>query len=224
MNDESQPRIAILGAGPIGIEVALYARYLGYNVEVFERGKHPAARVLNAGETMLDGPFSDHASRLGVAALMAQDSQWQCPAGSALLSAVEYYHAYLSPLAESDLIADALRLEMNVYRVSLDEEIDWQIFCRDSAGHESVYAAEVVVDATGMESAVFVEDTCPSSDDLSFLNPAADLYVLGSKSRESGETFHFATGLMQIRELFAILGEREDLDVYATMPPIGGRG
>ena len=36
--DDEQPRIAILGAGPIGLEAAIYARYLGYPTEVIERG------------------------------------------------------------------------------------------------------------------------------------------------------------------------------------------
>ena len=32
-------RIAILGAGPIGLEAALYARTLGHTVMVFEQGQ-----------------------------------------------------------------------------------------------------------------------------------------------------------------------------------------
>jgi NADPH-dependent 2,4-dienoyl-CoA reductase/sulfur reductase-like enzyme len=31
--------VAILGAGPIGIEAALYARFLGYDVLLFDQGK-----------------------------------------------------------------------------------------------------------------------------------------------------------------------------------------
>ena len=36
---DTPARIAILGAGPIGLEAALYARYLGYDVDLYERGK-----------------------------------------------------------------------------------------------------------------------------------------------------------------------------------------
>ena len=32
-------RIAVLGAGPVGLEAALYARKLGYPVTVYERGR-----------------------------------------------------------------------------------------------------------------------------------------------------------------------------------------
>ena len=35
---DTPAKIAILGAGPIGLEAALYDRYLGYEVDVFERG------------------------------------------------------------------------------------------------------------------------------------------------------------------------------------------
>ena len=31
--------IAVLGAGPIGLEAALYGRFLGYAVNVYERGR-----------------------------------------------------------------------------------------------------------------------------------------------------------------------------------------
>ena len=36
---DTPARIAVLGAGPIGLEAALYARFLGYDVDVYERGK-----------------------------------------------------------------------------------------------------------------------------------------------------------------------------------------
>ena len=38
MSVETPAKLAILGAGPIGLEAALYARFLGYEVEVFDRG------------------------------------------------------------------------------------------------------------------------------------------------------------------------------------------
>lgn len=227
MDDDSQPRLVILGAGPIGLEAALYARYLGYSAEVFGRGKLPALSIHDAGERMLDGPFREHASTLGVAALAAQNSKWQCPAGSTILTAAEYYHSYLAPLAESDLIADSLRLGMEVQCVNRSEVDTWQISCCSQTGYESAFAADALIDTTGAGSACFFrgeagdeEDQSPES--LSFLNPVADYYVLGSKSSKPGEFFRFTEGLAQIRELFAILGEREDLDVYATMPPIAG--
>ncbi|TWU24668.1 FAD-dependent oxidoreductase [Bythopirellula polymerisocia] len=227
MDDDSQPRVVILGAGPIGLETALYARYLGYSAEVIERSVQPAQSMHDAGEILLNGSFGEHASTLGVAALKAQDSKWHCPAGSAKLSASEYCQCYLRPLAESDLLADSLHLGMEVQRISHDDEDGWRISCHSSSGHESVFTSEVVLDISGTDSDHFVkvegeDQVDESTEPLSFLNPAPDYYVLGSKSRQSSFEFRFVEGLAQIRELFAILGEREDLDVYTTMPPIAG--
>ncbi len=40
--------IAVIGAGPIGLEAALYARFLGYDVRIYERDA--VARSLRQGE------------------------------------------------------------------------------------------------------------------------------------------------------------------------------
>lgn len=219
-DDDFQPRIAILGAGPIGLEAAIYARYLGYSTEVFEQEALPAKSLLDAGERALDGPFGEHASTLGVAALKAQDPKWKPSHSSARISAVEYHRSYLNPLAESDLVSDSLRLSMEVVSVSRDTEEAWLIACRSKLGQVTEFGADVVIDCRGKESENFFEEEGQSTESLCFLNPVADYYVLGSKSCVTAEEFPFASGLAQIRELFAILGEREDLDVYATMPPI----
>ena len=39
MSRTGPPRIAVLGAGPIGVEAALYATSLGMPVKVYERGQ-----------------------------------------------------------------------------------------------------------------------------------------------------------------------------------------
>jgi hypothetical protein len=43
-----------------------------------------------------------------------------------------------------------------------------------------------------------------------------DFYVLGAKSRGRAADFLYTAGLEQIRELFAIIGDRADLDLYAN--------
>ena len=70
-DDDYTPRIAILGAGPIGLEAAIYARYLGFDVAVFDRGT-VANNVLQWGHVRMFSPFSMNSSSLGVAALKAQ--------------------------------------------------------------------------------------------------------------------------------------------------------
>ena len=54
---DTPARLAILGAGPIGLETALYARFLGYAVDVYERGE-VAEAVRWLGYFPLFVPFS----------------------------------------------------------------------------------------------------------------------------------------------------------------------
>ncbi len=220
MDDDLQPRIAILGAGPIGLEAALYARYLGYPAAVLERAANPAAHVLAQGDKQLAASFGEFASTLGVAALQAQNPDWRCPAANDRLTAAQWHENYLLPLAESDLISEVLRLETTVIEITRgDDDADFKIRCRNSQGEERIFEVDIILDATGIDGSRTWFAEGGNDAELSFLNPDSDYYVLGSKSRSSGQ-MTFIEGLAQIRELFAILGEREDLDVYATMPAI----
>jgi hypothetical protein len=49
------------------------------------------------------------------------------------------------------------------------------------------------------------------------LNPEPDFYILGSKSYGRNPHFLFSQGLDQVRQLFTIIGERDDLDLYETI-------
>ena len=220
MDDDLQPRIAILGAGPIGLEATLYARYLGYPAAVLDRGTNAAANVIAEGDRQLAAPFGECASTLGVAALQAQNPDWQCPSATDRQTANEWYQGYLLPLAESDLVSEVLRLETTVIEIARGEDdADFQIRCRNSQDEDRVFEVDIILDATGINGSRTWFADGDSDVELTFLNPESDYYVLGSKSRSDGE-ITFLEGLAQIRDLFAILGEREDLDVYATMPAI----
>lgn len=217
MEDDPQPRIAILGAGPIGLEAALYARYLGYPTEVFERENQPSYHLVkNSGYL----PFKYLTSTLGGAALRAQNPDWQPPSDDEQLTPYQWQEKYLLPLAESDLVADVLRLGTEVISVRRSEDDGgFEIVCRDSSGNEAIAQADIVIDCTGKAGNRSWFEPEDEDQELGFLNPEADVYVLGSKSR-ADVTVSFIEGLWQIRDLFAILGERDDLDLYATMPPI----
>lgn len=215
MQDDPQPSIAILGTGPIGLEAALYARYLGYPVVISERANQPANIV---GDTTL--PFAQLASTLGVAALRAQNPEWQPPSADEQLTSYQWRGKYLLPLAESDLIADVLRLGTEVVSIRRNEsDTEFEIVCRDRNGSDVIFSGDIVIDCTGKATNPSWFEPDEEDQDLGFMNPEADVYVLGSKSRAEG-TLSFIEGLCQIRDLFSILGEREDLDLYATMPTI----
>ena len=100
---DTPARIAILGAGPIGLEAALYARYLGYDVDIYERG-YVAEGVRHWGHARLFTPFQSLSSPLGLAAIAAQDPNWEPPAPDALLTGDEWVDRYVLPLAQTDLL------------------------------------------------------------------------------------------------------------------------
>ncbi len=162
MPDDTLPRIAILGAGPIGLEATLYARYLGYPVTLLERGTTPAANLQQWGHVQLFTPFAMNASPLGVAAIEAQDPQWQRPDAAELLTGREHYLRYLQPLAESDLVAGALQCETEVLAIGRGDwlkregvgdrrrgEAVFHILLRDPDGVERIAEADLVIDCTG---------------------------------------------------------------------------
>jgi threonine dehydrogenase-like Zn-dependent dehydrogenase len=217
MEDDPQPRIAILGAGPIGLEAALYARYLGYPSEVFERENEPSYQLVQCDGYL---HFKYLASTLGIAALCAQNPDWHPPKDDEQLTPYQWREKYLLPLSGSDLVADVLRLGHEVISIRRSEDdSEFEIVCRDSSGNEKSARADILIDCTGKAGNRSWFEPEEEDQELGFLNPEADVYVLGSKSRADGK-LSFIEGLWQIRDLFAIIGERENLDLYATMPPV----
>lgn len=157
---DTPARIAVLGGGPIGIEAALYARYLGYDVDLYERGP-VAASVLEWGHVRMFSPWKWNVSTLGLAALAAQDPAWQPPVGDALPTGRELVERYLLPLAHSDLVVDSLRLQTEVVAVGREgllkgdlvgnearSEPAFRLLLRDRQG-ERYATADVVLDCTG---------------------------------------------------------------------------
>src|SRR5436305_13510806 len=72
------PRIAVLGAGPVGLEAALYAHTLGLPVTVYERGR-VGEYVQRWGHVRLFSPFGLNTTPLGRAALRAENPKHELP-------------------------------------------------------------------------------------------------------------------------------------------------
>jgi hypothetical protein len=156
-------KIAILGAGPIGLETALYARFLGYGVAIYEQGTEIAAAVQAWGHVKMFTPFGMNRSPLGLAALSAQDEEYRPPDDDELLTGRAWRERYLVPLSRTDLLADHLQLGQRVLRIGKEQILkgelvgdeergDWpfRIFVRDRQGVERIDAADVVIDASGV--------------------------------------------------------------------------
>jgi len=211
---DTPARLAILGAGPIGVEAALYARFLGYDVVIYEQ-REVAATVRRFSPERMPTPFGKNHSPLGLAAIQAQDESYRTPDQGALLTYGEWIDAYVVPLAQTDLVADHLRLHTAVVAIRKEEllpgdfaghedEPGWafHVQSRSLSGEEQNEAFDGVLDCTGVSSPPFHTSE-------------PNYHILGSKSRGSVSDFTFQDGLTQIREVFAILGDRATLDLYA---------
>lgn len=253
MSLDTPARIAILGAGPTGLEAALYARFLGYDVDVYERGR-VAENLLGCGQQPLVVPWRLVPSPLAVAALEAQDAGWRLPADDAILTCEEVVARYYLPLASSDLLIDGIRTHSTVHTVSRlkatgeslardelrgdDARADGP-FCialRTASGEEPLASADAVIDCTGagglehdgagsdllsqLQSDLLEPEGSSAGGPQRLLRVEPDFYILGAKSRQNGDGFTFAEGLVQIRDLFTIIGDRTTLDLYAGFPTL----
>src|SRR5262245_4355684 len=113
MPKSDSPRIAILGAGPIGLEAALYARMLRLPVTVYERGR-VGEHLHRWGHVTLFSPFSMNATPLGRAAILAENPKHEFPAESACITGRQHVAAYLDPLAKAPPLRDCIRTGVEV--------------------------------------------------------------------------------------------------------------
>ena len=92
-----QERIAIIGAGPVGLETALYAHRLGYAVSVFEKGR-VGENIRQWGHVRLFSPWEMNRSPLAEDWLRAALPGWSPPPPGALLTGRELVDIFLTPL------------------------------------------------------------------------------------------------------------------------------
>lgn len=151
------PRIAILGAGPIGIEAAVLAHRSGMDVQVYEQ-EDIAANVQQWGHVTLFTPWSMNTSAWGRGRL--QQAGMPLPQSDVCPTGAEFVTQYLQPLAsslppgtihtrhrmeglgrdgllKSDAIGKPERV-MRPFRLLLNE-----------AGIERIATADYVLDCTG---------------------------------------------------------------------------
>lgn len=113
---EDNESIAIIGAGPIGIETALYARFLGYEVTLFEANR-VCDHVRQWGHVQLFTPFRLNRSPLGIQALKAQDESFEFLDDEQLHTGDQWITHYLEPLSQTDLLRNCIRTNCRVIAV-----------------------------------------------------------------------------------------------------------
>jgi hypothetical protein len=155
----SKPRIAILGAGPVGLEAALAAAESGHPFTIYEAAPEVGGNVRSWGHVRLFTPWDLNVSPRMRRHLPDAPSGADCPTGAELADRL------LAPLAALPEIAPNLRLGTRVLSVGREgllkhEEIaneergrrPFRLLLSDSlpdGGHEWTERADVVIDATG---------------------------------------------------------------------------
>ncbi len=110
-------RIAIIGAGPIGLEAALLARQLGHDVHVFEKGR-VAENILDWGHVRLFSPFGMNSSEWGRGALAKVLGDDSLPRADELLTGCEFAERYLIPLSQHPELAGRIHEQCQVQSIS----------------------------------------------------------------------------------------------------------
>lgn len=110
-------RIAIIGAGPIGLEAALLARRSGFDVTVIEKGR-VAESVLDWGHVRLFTPFGMNSSEQGRGAVAKAFGGDSLPRDDELLTGREFAERYLISLSRVPELAGCIREQCEVLSIS----------------------------------------------------------------------------------------------------------
>ena len=151
-------RVAILGAGPIGVEAALAAAARGFEVELFERGQ-VGQHVLQWGHVRFFSPWSLNASPLGLERLAKRGCP--SPAPDHFPTGLEFVRDYLAPLAADPWLQGRVHTQTSVlgiaragalkgHHIARPERASSPFVLLVRQGDQERYVeADLVLDATG---------------------------------------------------------------------------
>ncbi len=211
--------IAVVGAGPLGIEAALYGRFLGYDVTLIE-AEAVGQSMRHEQESPLPMLPDRCLSTLAVSALKAQQRDWarqsdDRPQGLPTTCG-QWIEDALIPLTESDLLKGRLRNPVRVtdivqLPIEPDEpgedtsEIppDFRLTLVEKDGPTVFLDVEAVILSVG--------STCEIQ--LGFEPPVPYFYRIAAMPTGDAER-DLANGRREIVAIFAELAGRADLDLY----------
>ena len=151
-------RVAVLGAGPIGLEAALRGRSLGHDVVVFERYEVGHA-VRRWGHVRAFSPWALNRTALGAQRLA--EAGYAAPDPAACPTGAELVEHYLLPLSRDPLLTGRVRPRSRVVAIGRDGLLKGDLIGRPSRTHhrfrilvddregEHIEHADVVLDCTG---------------------------------------------------------------------------
>ncbi len=219
-------RIAVIGAGPLGLEAAIYGRYLGYDVQVFEQGDVAASfRNMQGPVPMMPDRT---VSSLVVGALKANQSSgepFRFP-----MTFPQWVSDVLEPLSHFDLLRGRIHTFATVQSIELVEVEPDALLPDDADRRDDAYIdgdvppdyrlvvrgcdpseieVEAVIVATGASDKAAIGG-------LMELMETPYLFCIGAGEHQHPEqSLH--RGWQEIAAIYARLGGRADLDLYRPL-------
>jgi len=158
MPQPARNTLAVIGAGPIGLEAAFQAQDAGLDVHVFERGE-VASHPIAWGHVRMFTPWRMNVGPATRARLEA--SGWSAPPAEEFPTGLELSERALQPAARLPGIAPRIHAHAQVVHVSrrgllkgdgpaaARREQPFRLLVRDAGGRESFLHAFAVIDASG---------------------------------------------------------------------------
>jgi hypothetical protein len=160
MTDPARNTLAIVGAGPIGLEATLAALDAGLDVHVFERGE-AGAHMLAWGHVRMFTPWRMNVGPASRAHL--ERAGWTPPAWDECPTGAEYVERCLKPLARLPELAARLHARAQVVHIGRRGLLKsdsppeggrrrhpFRVLVRDPGGRESFLHAFSAIDASGV--------------------------------------------------------------------------
>ncbi len=155
------PRLAILGAGPVGLEALLYAKALNLPAVVYER-RRVGEHLRHWGHVRLFSSFGMNHTPLGRRAILHERPKHDFPADGDCVTGREHLAAYVGPLARLEALHPHIRTGTEVRHIGrrgfLKDDAPgdrrragqpFRLILRDGNGRERAEEADVVLDCTG---------------------------------------------------------------------------
>lgn len=159
MQPTTDTDIAIVGAGPIGVEATLYALQQGHDVRLIERDQ-PGAHIEEWAHVEFFSPWKMNRSEWGTAHLRRKGID--PPPGDEYPTGREYLERYLHPLSCSSPVEESLETDSEVLEIARQgafksehvgapERADTPFVLRvDGADGQRFVRADAVLDTTGV--------------------------------------------------------------------------
>jgi thioredoxin reductase len=152
-------QVTVIGAGPVGIEAALYAKSCRFAVQLLEK-KEVAHNIRQWGHVTFFSPFGMNYSLLGKKLLTERGIS--LPPDDAYLPAKDYLGGYLLPLAASPFLKSHIVIDCEVLAISRQftlkgdfignsrrKNYPFRILTRNGQGMEKVYYSDYIIDTSG---------------------------------------------------------------------------